>query len=149
MKRKTVFKICIDLAMTVLLLLLMAFELIGRTAHEWIGMAVFVLFLVHHILNRGWSRSLLRGRYTPFRILQTVLAVLVLAAMLGAMVSAVLVSETVFAFLPIRGGRAFGRTLHMLSVYWGFVLLALRETADVSPAETPAVFSLHAVRLPL
>ena len=28
-----------------------------------------------------------------------------------------------FSFLEIRGGHAFARTLHMLSAYWGFVLM--------------------------
>ena len=74
--------------MTILLMLLMAFELIGRTAHEWIGAGMFVLFILHHILNRKWTGNLLHGRYTPYRVLQTVSAVLVFLAMLGSMVSA-------------------------------------------------------------
>lgn len=44
MQSKTIGKIIVDLGMTVLLMLLMAFELIGRTAHEWIGAGMFVLF---------------------------------------------------------------------------------------------------------
>ena len=125
MKPKAIMKIVVDLCMTVLLMLLMTFELIGRTAHEWIGAGMFVLFIVHHILNRNWSKNLFRGRYTPFRVLQVLAAGLVLLTMLGSLVSAVLISREVFAFLPIRGGRGFGRTLHMLSAYWGFVCLSL------------------------
>lgn len=124
MKPKMIGKITVDLGMTILLMLLMAFELIGRTAHEWIGAGMFVLFIFHHILNRKWTGNLLHGRYTPYRVLQTVSAVLVFLAMLGSMVSAVLISREVFAFLPISGGRSFGRTLHMLCAYWGFVLLS-------------------------
>lgn len=124
MKPKMIGKITVDLGMTILLMLLMALELIGRTAHEWIGAGMFVLFILHHILNRKWTGNLLHGRYTPYRILQTVSAVLVFLAMLGSMVSAVLISREVFAFLPISGGRSFGRTLHMLCAYWGFVLLS-------------------------
>ena len=45
--------------------------------------------------------------------------------MLGSLVSAVLISREVFAFLPIRAGRGFGRTLHMLSTYWGLLFLSL------------------------
>ena len=120
MKPKMIGKITVDLGMTILLMLLMAFELIGRTAHEWIGAGMFVLFILHHILNRKWTGNLLHGRYTPYRVLQTVSAVLVFLAMLGSMVSAVLISREVFAFLPISGGRSFGRTLHMLCAYWGF-----------------------------
>lgn len=59
------------------------------------------------------------------RLLQTILAGLVLLTMLGAMVSSVLISREVFAFLPISGGRSLGRTLHLLCAYWGFVLLSL------------------------
>ena len=44
--------------------------------------------------------------------------------MLGSMVSAVLISREVFAFLPISGGRSFGRTLHMFCAYWGFLFLS-------------------------
>ena len=110
--------------MTILLMLLMAFELIGRTAHEWIGAEMFVLFILHHILNRKWTGNLLHGRYTPYRILQTVSAGLVFLAMIGLMVSAVLISREVFTFLPIRSGRSLGRMLHMICSYWGFLLFS-------------------------
>lgn len=125
MKPKALGKIATDFGMTALLMLLMAFERVGRTAHEWIGIGIFLLFILHHILNRNWSKNLFRGNYSPIRILQTVSAALVLVTMLGSMVSAVLISRQVFAFLPISGGRAFGRSLHMLCAYWGFVLLSL------------------------
>ena len=95
--------------MTALLMLLMVFERVGQAAHEWIGIGIFLLFILHHILNRNWSKNLFRGNYSPIRILQTVSAALVLVTMLGSMVSAVLISRQVFAFLPISGGRAFGR----------------------------------------
>ena len=125
MKSKTMGKMVVDLGMTVLLMLLMAYELIGRTVHEWIGMWMFVLFILHHILNRNWSKNLLRRKYPPLRILQVISAGLVLLTMLGSMISAVLISRTVFSFLPVSGGREFGRTLHMLSAYWGLVFLSL------------------------
>ena len=112
-----ILKIFVDLGMTVLLMLLMAFELIGQTAHEWIGAGLFLLFLLHHILNWNGSRSLFRGSCTPVRMLQALLTALVLLTMLGSLVSAVLISREVFAFLPIQGGRALGRSLHMLCAY--------------------------------
>ena len=73
MKPKMVWKICVDIAMTAALLLLMAYELIGEAAHEWIGVSMLVLFVLHHILNGKWSGNLLKGKYTPFRIWQTIL----------------------------------------------------------------------------
>ena len=124
MKKQTV-KILVDAAMTLCLMLLMSYSLIGEQAHEWIGMGMFALFILHHWLNRRWLAGLRRGRYTAFRILQTATAGLVCLCMVGAMVSAVIISRTVFAFLPAVGNAAFGRTLHLLSVYWGFVCMAL------------------------
>lgn len=60
-----------------------------------------------------------------YRILQTVTAGLVCLCMVAAMVSAVMISLTVFAFLPAVGNMAVGRTLHLLAAYWGFVFMAL------------------------
>ena len=57
MKPRIIEKVTVDVVMTVLLMLLMAFELIGRAAHEWIGIAMFALFILHHILNRRWSKK--------------------------------------------------------------------------------------------
>lgn len=125
MKPKMVLKIGVDIAMTVVLLLLMAFELIGRAAHEWIGVSMFVLFVLHHILNSKWSRNILKGRYTAIRILQTALVIAILLCMMGSMVSGVVLSHQVFAFLPIRSGQSWARTMHLLSSYWGFVLMSL------------------------
>ena len=51
-------KIAVDLAMTVALMLLMPYELIGQSAHEWIGMVMLVLFIGHHILNQSCKRLL-------------------------------------------------------------------------------------------
>lgn len=125
MKPKMIAKIVVDIAMTIALLLLMTYELIGQAAHEWIGIGMFMLFAVHHILNGKWSRNLLKGKYTALRIMQTALVVLVLLSMIGSMVSGVILSRHALSFLPIDGGHAFARTLHMLSGYWGFVLMSL------------------------
>ena len=125
MNGQRVLKIIVDIAMTAALLLLMAFELVGRQAHEWIGIAMFVLFVVHHILNRKWTGHLLRGKYPPIRILQTLLAVLILICMMSSMVSGIVLSEYVFEAFSIRGGWSWARILHMLAAYWGFVLMSL------------------------
>lgn len=110
--------------MTALLLFLMAFLLTGQELHEWLGAGALVLFIAHHILNRRWLRNLGRGSYTPFRVFQTLLATLVFLSMLGALASGIQMSRYVFAFLPIQGGMAFARLLHMLSSYWGFLFLS-------------------------
>lgn len=125
MKPKMMIKICADIGMTVVLLLLMPYELVGQAAHEWMGIGMFLLFLAHHILNRKWTGNLLKGRYTPLRIWQTLLVFFVLLCMAGSMVSGVILSRHALSFLPISGGRSFARSLHMVSAYWGFVWMSL------------------------
>ena len=125
MKRRQVLKIVVDVLMTCILLLLMARNLVGEAAHEWLGISMFVLFILHHILNRRWSRNLFKGKYTSFRLLQTALVVLVLISMLGSMVSGIMLSEHALTFLPVMGGSSWARTVHMLCAYWGFVFMSL------------------------
>ncbi len=125
MNAKAKLKIVLDAAMTLALLFLMGYPWWGDVAHEWAGAGMFALFIAHHILNAGWWRSLGKGRYTPARVFQLVIDLLVLLAMLGLMVSGVMLSNHVFAFLPISGGMSFARLLHMASAYWGFVLMSL------------------------
>lgn len=125
MKLKTIIKIATDVIMTILLLLLMAYELIGQAAHEWIGIGIFALFILHHILNGKWSRNILKGRYTPVRVFQTLLVICIFLTMIGSMISGVILSRHALSFLSIQGGRSFARTLHMISAYWGFVLMSL------------------------
>ena len=125
MKVKFNYKMVIDIGMTGILLFLMAYALVGETAHEWLGVAMFVLFVLHHVLNAGWIKNIRKGRYTIFRTVQTVLSVLVLCTMLGSMISGIILSQHVFAFLPDHGGQAIARTVHMLCGYWGFLLMSL------------------------
>ena len=125
MTPKMIVKTGVDIGMTVALMFLMTYEMIGQSLHEWLGIGMFLLFVIHHVLNRRWFEVLLKGKYAPFRIWQTVLVVSVFFSMLGSVVSGVIISRSVLSFLPIHGGSSFGRNLHMLSAYWGFVLMSL------------------------
>ena len=125
MKRKQIIKIIVDILMSVILILLMAYSLVGEAAHEWLGIGLFALFILHHVLNNRWSRNVFKGKYTPFRILQTVLVFLSLSSMTGSAISGIVISRHALAFLPISGGTSWARTLHILSGYWGFVFISL------------------------
>lgn len=125
MKPKIFVKLFVDAVMTILLLCQMAYMLIGETAHEWMGTAMFALFLLHNVLNWKWYRNLVKGRYTAVRVFQTAVNFLMLFSMLGLMVSGVIMSRVVFAFLPLDGGMNFARTLHMLAAYWGFIFMSI------------------------
>ncbi len=48
MQKKLTLKVIIDFIMTIVLLLLMAYERIGQSTHEWLGIGLFLLFILHH-----------------------------------------------------------------------------------------------------
>ena len=56
MNKNLKIRLLADSGMTLALLLLMSYQLVGEKAHEWIGMAMFLLVIGHHVLNRsGWE----------------------------------------------------------------------------------------------
>ena len=142
MKRDVILKVMTDFCMTAALLVLMSYELAGQAVHEWLGLSLFILFILHHIWNRKWSRNIFKRKHpsgiplcakssagirkhTLFSILQTFLVICALITMAGSLVSGVILSRHALAFWPMAGGRSFARSLHMVSAYWGFVFLSL------------------------
>ena len=118
-------RLLLDLAMTALLLPLMAYSLVGETAHEWMGTVMAVLFLSHHALNAHWYKGLAKGRWSLPRIAQTAVDFALLLMTLGLIASGIILSREVFSFLPISGGTSFARTMHMVCSYWGFCLMSI------------------------
>lgn len=125
MQTKMKMKTGIDLLMTVLLILLMAYQITGQELHEWFGTGMLVLFLVHNILNIKWYGSLFKGKYRLLRIIQTVLNFSVLITMLCLGFSGIVMSRHVFAALSIHGPMATARRMHLAASYWGFVLMSV------------------------
>ena len=64
-------RMIIDILMTMLLPVLMAYSLVGEQAHEILGVLMFGFFVVHHVINRKWWTGLFRGKYNAVRILST------------------------------------------------------------------------------
>lgn len=125
MKPKMMIKIAVDIVMTAVLIFLMTYELIGQATHEWLGIGMFVFFIVHHVLNRKWIQNVFKGHYTAARILQTIFVICVLLTMLGSMVSGIILSQTVFSFLKIHGGSLLARNIHMVCAYGGYILMSM------------------------
>lgn len=104
---------------------LMAYSLVGEVAHEWLGVAMFALFVVHHILNRQWIRNLFRGKYTPVRIFGTILNVLLLITMVALPISGVIMGRYALPFLRFPAGVALAREIHLPLSYWGYLWMSL------------------------
>lgn len=111
--------------MAVLLLLLMSYSLAGEVLHEWIGVAMLVLFLLHQIWNRAWYQSLGRGKLSPERFVKTVLNGLLLLTTLGTLLSGLVLSQHVLNVFVPHKAQEMARTLHLPLAYWGFFLMSL------------------------
>lgn len=125
MKLTMKIKVIIDFLMTVLLLLLMAFQITGQEFHEWFGAGMLVLFLVHNILNFKWYKSLCRGKYSIIRVMRLIVNFAVLFSMLCLAYSGIIMSHYVFDFVSVSGQMALARQMHMAASYWGFVLMSV------------------------
>lgn len=125
MKAKLKTKIFIDILMTLGLLFVSGYQFWGEVPHEWAGAGMFVLFIVHHLLNLSWHKNVFKGRYTAVRVFQIIVDVSLFIAMLLQMYSGIVLSRYVFSFLPIESGLALARKLHILGAYWGILLMSL------------------------
>lgn len=124
MNLKLRWKIAIDVLMSILLLLLMAYQVIGEFWHEVCGGMMLALFFAHHALNIRWYGNLFKGRYTAQRMIGTVLNAALLAVMLSLAYSGIILSRHVFGFVKVTKGMALSRVMHMSASYWGFLLMS-------------------------
>ncbi len=125
MDRRSETKRIIDIAMTVLLLCLMAYQVTGEMAHEWIGMGMTVLIIIHQILNRKWYGALFKGKYRPYRILSTTLNILLLLSFLLTAFCGMSMSGYAVPFLYGMAPVSFVRRTHLSMSHWSFVLMGM------------------------
>lgn len=125
----------IDVCMTILLLFLMAYQVTGEVLHEWIGIGMTVLVIVHQILNRKWYGALFKGRYRAYRILTTAVNILLLLSFALTAFSGMSMSGHAVPFLYGMAPVLFARQLHLSMSHWSFVLMGLHLGLHV-PAMT-------------
>lgn len=125
MSKKLICKITVDILMLAAMPVLMTYMMAGEELHEWLGTGIFVLFILHHVLNFQWIKNLFRGKYTISRIVKTTVNVLILLMIIGQAYSGIVLSRYVFSDLDIHASRANARSIHMFCSYWGFVLMSL------------------------
>ena len=120
-----IIKKFVDAAMTAVLLLLMAYQVTGEMAHEWTGISMTVLVIVHQILNRRWYGALFKGKYNPYRVLSTVLNLLLLFCIALTAFCGMSMSGYAVPFLYGMAPVSFVRRMHLSMSHWAFVLMGL------------------------
>ena len=132
MKARQTVRYIVDAGMLLALLCLMAYQVTGEALHEWIGIGMTLLLIVHHSLNRKWYGAMCRGKYGAYRIL---------TAFCGMSMSAHAVP-----FLYGMADTVFARTTHLALSYWSFALMGFHLglhlpaiTAKVKPNKTAKI----------
>lgn len=114
-------------------------SLTSVAVHEWLGLAVFVVFAVHAAQHYDWVvdalRSLRRGNLTIARHGRLVLDVLIVVAMSTCVVSGVMISGAVLpAFGLYAQGYYFWDPLHAASAKVLLALLLVHVAINVTLA---------------
>ena len=122
MKGMRAIKIAVDVTMAVVLIAIMATALVQEMPHEYLGIAMFVLVVVHMVLNRKWLAAALRGKLGVPHVPHLVLMAGILVCFVGMVASSLVLSKYAFGFLPSLPGASWARRVHMLFSYWMFVL---------------------------
>ncbi len=126
------FRIFIDVLMYIVFIVLMGHHITDNLIHEILGIAMFILFIIHNILNINFYKTLFKGKYNLKRFFLTSIDILLLVCFVGIIVSSINISSDVFRFLNIHT-MSWGLKLHMLSTSWGFIIMSIHLGLHLSP----------------
>ena len=120
-------RMTIDITMTILSIILMGGNYLfpADIVHEILGVGLFVLWALHIILNRRWYGAIFKGKYNPYRVMQTIINCCILICTIFLMISGIILSNHIFTFLNIQGGLGFARIAHLLASHWYYLFMSL------------------------
>jgi len=151
-------RIFVDIAMTLLLLASMSYELIGSLfekifgldkydygalIHEYVGGAFILCVIFHLWLNRKWLMNIFHGKYNASRFVLVISDVILIIDVIFILVSGLMMSRVLdFDFSDESLGMSFARTAHVLASYWGFVIMSFH--AGLHVRKFPVIFFVPA-----
>lgn len=117
-------RLLLDLVAISLLLVALAYDWLGNSVHEIIGTVMFLLLLGHNIFNRRWYGTLAKRSRAPRTNLARLINLSLLATMLTLLVTSILISRDVFAFMHLTSSFT-ARQLHTLVGYLALIIAAI------------------------
>ena len=132
MTKPQCLRMSIDITMTILSIILMGgnFLFPAKIVHEILGVALFVLWAIHIFLNRRWYGAIFKGKYNPYRVMQTVINCCILICTIFLMISGIILSNQLFTFLNIQSGLgllslacAYGVYAFIARGVWKYLIL--------------------------
>ena len=131
MTKTKLTKIIIDILMCADFIFLMSHGTVRNLSiHAYGGMALFTLFVVHHILNMWFYKTLAKGKYNVQRILLSSIDWVLMLLMIMMAVSSVFAIGAVFKWSSLRFTQ-FWRTVHLMSTSWGYMVMSFHLALHV------------------
>lgn len=115
----------IDILMTIVLIPLMAYQVTDEAAHEWLGISMVTLVIVHQVLNRKWYSAIFGGKYNPYRIVNSIITILLLISFALTAISGISMSNHAVPFLYNLVNVNTARVMHLAFSHWAFILMGL------------------------
>ena len=127
MNKLNKIRLPLDIMMTLVSIVLMGGNYLfpAEIVHEIMGVGLFVLWGVHIFLNHRWYDAIFRGKYNPYRVMQTVINCCILICTIFLMISGIILSNHLFTFFNIQIGLGFARIAHLLSSHWYYLFMSL------------------------
>ena len=118
------FRMTVTALLPLLFLPIMCFHYVPKVLHEVLGILWLLLVLIHIGQNRQWVASLKRGRWSIFRLIGTVIDILLLVVLLVMVGAGSGISNHLFKeIMPLDIQRSI--LIHQLHVSLPYALLIL------------------------
>ena len=110
--------------MIILMPVLMAYSLVSEKYHEYLGVLIFILFIIHHIYNRRYIKNIFKGKYNPYKIGRLIINIILFILMLLQPISGILMSKYLFNNLNVSNTASI-RVIHLCVAYWLYIFLSI------------------------
>ena len=124
MNRTFLLRLVFDFVAAGLLLVALAYYWLDNTVHEIVGTGMFLLIIVHNVFNRRWYKTIPKSRHEARGLVNSSTILILAVTMLVLLVTSLMISRTVFSFLPFSGGFST-RQIHILVAWWALIIVSL------------------------
>ncbi len=129
MKNRTKTNLLVDILILIVFLIVYEEKATGTAIHEWLGIALGLVFIIHMILHWNWivvnTKLFLQRMRTEMRI-NYILDIFIFIGFTTIIFSGIMISESFLPAFGVKAGRShFWQEIHVVSVDITLFLTAL------------------------
>lgn len=125
MRKKYIFQLFQDLALTGLIIALFGYHLFDEPVHEWLGLAFLGVIISHTSLNFWWFKKLFSQKYNGYQAVKTAVNFATFLLFFTACITGILLSKHIFDDFFFHSTEDTIRKSHMLSTHWLQMLIGV------------------------